>query len=168
MGTGAKAALVGLGIAAALAGCAGKRIEHGVFHSPKGYRIAVPAGWAPALDGRADLELRRPDEEAGMLVNAACDAGALRRGADVLVRYPLFGLRDRAILEKGAVSLDGRPAAHTVVEGRMRGEDERVKVELYVVKGERCVYDFLYVAPPATFDTRRPDFQRFVETFAME
>ena len=34
----------------------GPRIEHGVFHSPKGYRVTLPAaGWTVAAGQRADL-----------------------------------------------------------------------------------------------------------------
>ena len=38
----------------------------------------------------------------------------------------------------------------------------------YILKNGRCVYDLLYVAPAATFEDGRPDFQRFVESFAKE
>jgi hypothetical protein len=50
----------------------------------------------------------------------------------------------------------------------MRQSDERVRIESYTLKGERCVYDLLYVAEPAAFDAWRADFQRFVDSFAGE
>lgn len=162
-------ALAALGLGLALWGCAGRRIEGGVFHSPKGYRITLPgAVWTLAAAGPTDLELVDRGTGAGMLVNAACEGGVARRSFSVLLRYPLFGLREREVLEEGEVSLNGRQAAHTILEGRMRGADERVKIELYVMKDDRCVYDFLYVAPPARFDRGRADFHRFLETFATE
>ena len=46
-------------------------------------------------------------------------------------------------------SLDGTPVA----------------VEAIVVKGDHCVYDFLYVAPPEAFESGREDFHAFVESF---
>jgi hypothetical protein len=36
------------------------------------------------------------------------------------------------------------------------------------VKDGRCVYDLLYVAPPASFESSRGDFERFVGSFAAE
>ena len=63
-----------LGAIVALAGCgAGRRIENGVYHSTKGYRVTVPgADWVVADASRADLELRHRDGAAAMLANAQC------------------------------------------------------------------------------------------------
>jgi hypothetical protein len=150
-------------------GCAGKRIEHGMFHAPSGYRVALPGpAWAIAERGPAELELRHRSVGAGMLVNAACEGPVAGRSLDVLTRHLLVGLRDRAVLETGQVSLNGHRAVHTVVEGRPAGTEQRVRVEAYVVKDERCVYDLLYVAPPAAFDALRADFEGFVQSFTME
>jgi len=41
-----------------------------------------------------------------------------------------------------------------------------VTVEAVVLKGRRCVYDFLYVAPTAAFETGRGDFKAFVGSFS--
>ena len=154
----------------ALGACAGKRIEHGVFHAPSGYRVALPpdGAWRIVDDSRADLELRHRTAAAGMLVNGACDPGVARRGPEVLARHLLMGLRDRVELERGEVPVNGRVASHRLLEGRMRQSDERVRVESYTLRGERCVYDLLFVAEPQAFDAGRSDFRRFVESFSGE
>ena len=154
----------------ALGACAGKRIEHGVFHAPSGYRVALPpdGAWRIVDDSRADLELRHRTAAAGMLVNGACDPGMARRGPEVLARHLLMGLRDRVELERGEVPVNGRVASHRLLEGRMRQSDERVRVEIYTLRGERCVYDLLFVAEPQAFDAGRSDFRRFVESFSGE
>ena len=155
--------------AAAMAGCAGPRIEHGIFRSPKGYRIAIPGdGWTVTPDSRADLELRRPGGRLGMLVNAACDPETLKSSLRTLERHLLSGLRDRSLVTAENVTLAGRSARHAVIDGRFRDEVEPVRVELYVIRDGRCVYDFLYAAPPASFEAARPEFERFVETFSTE
>jgi hypothetical protein len=117
---------------------------------------------------RADLELRHREAAAGMLVNALCDPAAVRRPPEILARHLAMGLRERVEIERGEVPVNGRVASHRLLEGRMGRSDARVRVESYTVKGERCVYDLLYVAPPDVFDGTRPDFQRFVESFASE
>jgi predicted Zn-dependent protease len=161
--------LVAVLAVAVMAGCAGPRIEGGVYHSPKGYSVAVPgASWTVTDGQRVDLELQQGGERGGMLVNATCEGGAARRSFDVLTRHLLLGLRERSVLEEGEVTLNGRTATHAVVEGRMAPSAERVRLELYVMKNERCVYDFLYVAPPASFETGRLEFRRFVESFRTE
>ena len=156
--------------ALALGACGGKRIENGVFHAPSGYRVALPpdGAWRIVEESRADLELRHRTASAGMLVNGACEAGMARREPEVLARHLLMGLRDRQELERGEVPVNGRVASHRLLEGRMRESDERVRVETYTLKGERCVYDLLFVAAPAAFDAERGDFRRFVESFAGE
>jgi len=151
-------------------GCAGKRIERGVFHAPSGYRVTLPTdgAWRIVDDSRADLELRHRTVSAGMLVNGACDPALARRAPNVLERHLLMGLRERTELARDEAPVNGRMASHRLLEGRMRDSDERVRVESYVLRGERCVYDLLFVAEPATFDDERPEFRRFVESFTGE
>jgi len=63
-----------LGAVLALTACAGRRIENGVYHSTKGYRVTLPgADWAVAAESKADLELRHQDGMAAMLAHAECD-----------------------------------------------------------------------------------------------
>jgi hypothetical protein len=103
-----------------------------------------------------------------MLANAVCDPAVTRRGWDVLTQHLLIGMRDREVVEAGEAPVNGRVASHRVLEGRMRQTDDRVRIESYTLKGDRCVYDLLYVAPPGAFDAWRGDFQRFVESFTGE
>jgi hypothetical protein len=164
-----RAALVTTVVLAAAAGCAGRRLHDGVYHSDHGYRVTVPGpGWAVVDDSAADLELRRADGRAGMLVAATCGAAATRRRDADLTRHLLLGLRERETLEDGEASLAGYRGMHLVVEGRMRDSRERVRIESYMVKDRRCVYDLLYVAPPGAFESSRGDFERFVGSFAPE
>ena len=165
-----RAALVTIAVTVtALVGCAGRRLQDGVFHSQHGYRVAVPGpGWVVVNDSVADLELRRADGRAGMLAAATCRPLAARRRYADLGRHLLLGLRERETLEDGEASLGGHQGTHVVVEGRMRESRERVRIESYTVKDDRCVYDLLYVAPPAVFESSRADFERFVRSFTAE
>jgi hypothetical protein len=157
--------------AVAVASCAtGTRIEGGVYRAPSGYRVTVPgAEWDVMTDEargfRTDLQLRHRDGRAAMLAHGACEGAAARRSFDILTRHVLVGLRDRTVVEDGSAQVNGRTAAHTVVDARRRQSDERVRVESYVVKDERCVYDLLFVAVPDVFEARRPAFQSFVNSF---
>jgi hypothetical protein len=156
-------------LALALGACAGRRIVDGVYHAPSGYRVTLPgSAWDLAADSRADLELRNRTAPAGMLANAVCDPAVARRGGGVLVQHLLLGMRDRAMIEANETPVKGRVAWHRLLEGRMRGSDERVRIESYTVKGDRCVYDLLYVASPDAFEAWQADFQRFVGSFSGE
>jgi hypothetical protein len=159
---------VGAAAACALGGCASGRIESGVYHSSKGYRVALPGPEWTVRDGRADLELRHRASPAGILANASCDRRAPTPGLDALARHLLMGFRGRVTLERGDVEVNGRLAAHTVLDGQLGSRDAPMRVEAFVLTDARCVYDFAYAAPPATFETWRADFQRLVESFATE
>jgi hypothetical protein len=153
----------------ATAGCATTSIAEGRYRSPKGYRVAVPArGWTLVNEDGVDLILRYDASPAEMLVNASCDGVHRSRSSEILARHLLMGLRHRTVLEKGEVAIDGRAAMHVVLEGEDADERAPVRVDAYVLKGDRCVYDFLYAAPAAAFDAGRDDFRRLLESFTME
>ncbi len=171
MSAGARRAALVMAVAfsVVLAGCAARHLRDGVYRSEHGFRVTVPGpGWVVVDESRAELELRRPGGGAGMLAHATCRPDAVRRDHGLLVRHLLLGLRDRATLEADEADVGGRRAAHRVVEGRARGGEERMRIESYVLKDGRCVYDLLYVASPAAFDAGREDFRRFVSSFVME
>jgi hypothetical protein len=152
-----------------LAGCATAtgRIENGVYHSAKGYRVTLPAsGWKVDQGPRADLALEGEAGPGGMLVDATCAGREPARSLDVLARHLTFGLTRRQVLENGATTVAGRAAARSVVRGQADGRD--VTVEALVVRAEPCVHDFLYVAPTIAFDAGRPAFRALVESFALE
>lgn len=163
------AAMAALGLATCLAGCstAAGRVENGTFHSAKGYAVTLPRdGWHVQRDGRADLELKRDAPAGGMLADATCEPGALERPLPVLARHLTFGLSEREPVQSEETTVQGRPAARAVVRGVVDGAP--VAVEALVVKSDRCVHDFLYVAPEASFQAGRAEFRSFVESLALE
>ena len=164
-----RAALFSAAAFAVLAGCEGRRVHDGVYRSAHGFRVTVPGPMWKVVDGsRAELELRRTDGGAGMLAHATCRPETARRDFGLLERHLLLGLRDRATLEEGETDVGGRRAVHLVVEGRPRDGEDRMRIESYMLKDGRCVYDLLYVAAPDDFDGGRADFRRFVQSFALE
>lgn len=158
-----------LAVAAGLiAGCAARQVRDGVFYSPKGYRLQVPGpDWVQAPGSPADLELRHAAGGAAMMAHAVCGPPA-RRPAPVLERQLLLGLRQRRVLAHGRATVGGLPAGHVLLEALAPGTAGPLRIEAYVVVGPECVYDLVYAAPPERFDERRPDFGRFVASFAVE
>ena len=152
-------------------GCAGPRadLRHGVFRAQNLFRVTVPgAEWTVARATTSALELRHPATRAGILANVECGAEPARQELAVLARRLFVGLRGRDVQDNGVATLGGLPAVHAVMEAQVTGENERMRLEAYVTKDERCVYDLVYIAPAAEFATRHEDFQRFVESFARE
>jgi hypothetical protein len=112
--------------------------------------------------------LRHPATGAGILANVECGPGPARQELAVLARRLFVGLRARETLDNGVTTLGGLPAVHASMEAQVTGDNERMRLEAYVTKDERCVYDLVYVAPTAVFAERHGDFRRFVESFARE
>jgi hypothetical protein len=151
-------------VAVVLAGCSAGRIENGVFYSPKGYQLSLPGNrWAVLPGGSAELELQRKNPDGGMLADATCGDPAAGRPLAVLTRHLTFGLGHRETVETVQSEVGGRQAERTVVRGTVDGAD--VEVEAVVLKGQQCVYDFMYVAPAGAFESGRGDFRAFVESF---
>ncbi len=160
-----KAAASVLALAGLIAACSSSRIEGGVFHSAKGYAVSLPGeGWRVERGGLADLELKREAPPGGMLADATCEGGERARRLPVLARHLTFGLTDRVTVEREGWTVGGRPAEHRVVRGVVDGAP--VAVEAVVVDGERCILDFLYVAPIGQFEEGRRDFQALVESLS--
>lgn len=148
-----------------LSACAGGRIEGGVFYSPKGYRVSLPAGaWRASIEGPADLVLARAGLGAGILAHATCEGMPPARPLVVLARYLAFGLEGRKLLEQEEVTVGDRAGIRVLLEGRL--DATPVKVEAFVLKGEGCVYDLVYAAPPADFAAGQGEFRRLVGSFA--
>jgi len=166
----AKAAWLGLvPVLVLTGGCTVKRIDNGVYHSSKGYRVAVPGeSWAPVDGSPADLELRHRDSAAIIAANASCDAAMSRRDPRLLTRQLLIGIRDRRVVENGEIDVAGRPATRAVVDVRQEDTHAPVRIETIVLTDHRCVYDFMHVAPPAAFADTAGDFTRFVDSFRTE
>src|SRR5437879_11969455 len=90
-----------------------------------------------------------------MLANATCGDAIPAARLDVLSRHLLMGFQSRAIVEWEDVAVDGRRAAHAVLDGRLAAGAALTPVESYVIEDERCVYDFALVAPPVAFAPSR-------------
>jgi hypothetical protein len=154
-----------LAVAALVAACSATRIDDGVLYSPKGYALRLPGGaWRVESGSGADLQLRRGDPPGGMLADATCEGRDPGRPLPVLMRHLTFGLAERETVESDRRTVAGRPAEHRVVRGVADGVP--VAVEAVVVDGERCVHDFLYVAPAAHFESGRREFRALVDSLA--
>jgi hypothetical protein len=55
---------------------------------------------------------------------------------------------------------------HTVLDAKLDGV--RMSYDIYVLKKDQCVYDFVYVAEPSRFEQGAPAFEQFVSGFRTE
>ena len=159
------------GVAARSRRAPGRASRTASIARPSGYRVTLPGpGW------------ERGARRAGP--TWSCGTGRARRGCwSTPSATPAVARRDLTCSRGSCCSgcatarwsrrtrspVNGRVAPHTRA-GRTDAAERTsaMRIESYVLKDDRCVYDLLYVAPPAAFDARRGDFQRFVESFATD
>jgi hypothetical protein len=146
----------------ALAGCGHtEALDNGVLRKD-GLLVAlgpVPEGWRPLRIAGADLAFRDPAREGSALFDVHCD----RRDDDAplaaLTGHLIMGTTERDIELEETVPFDGREALHTRMRAKLDGVP--MQYDIYVMKKDGCVYDLVYVAPPARFAEGAADFERF-------
>ncbi len=153
-----------LAVAASL-GCGhGEAFDEGVLHKGDlAVRVGpLPAGWRRIDVEGADLAFRDDAREGSAMFNVRCG----RRDDDdaplsVLSDHLVMGTTAREVDSEETIPFDGREARRTVVRAKLDGVP--MKYEIYVMKKDGCVYDIVYVAPPARFAEGIPDFERFTQ-----
>jgi hypothetical protein len=130
----------------------------------KGYRVAPPPGWQ-VVASRADVALRQPDLQAGLMAHATCEGRTPRRSLPILVRHLRFGLRDVRDLDEAPVEIAGRPALRSRFTARLDGVP--VAVGAVTLESGRCVYDLVVVAPPERLVEAAEAFERFAASFEL-
>jgi hypothetical protein len=81
-----------------------------------------------------------------------------------VARHLFFGLQDRQIQERETIQLHDTQAVRTTLHARL--DDTPVEVEGVTFRRNGCLYDFVYVAPPAGFAQGRGDFEAFVQSWS--
>ena len=143
------------------------RFEHQTVSKPGvRYRIgALPAVWDRVQVPQNDLAWYTPDTGHALSVNASCDQ---REDAslEVLTRHLLAGFTERQEVSHDTVVLDEREALRSHYQAKLDGVP--VELLLLVLKKDRCVYDFTYVAPLGRYAERVGDLEALVQGFHME
>lgn len=149
------------------AACAAGRIVGETYRDPDhGFQVRLPpagAGWIPRpLDGAA-LSFESPELRAAMALVVECSAPETGDLPGV-ARHLFFGLEGKRFEAREAIRLHDAPGVRTRLRARL--DDAPVEVEGVTFRRARCLYDFIYVAPPAAFPQGHPDFDAFVQSWA--
>ena len=163
---------LGSSLLAAMIGCASAppRLESGVYRDgPLAFRVGdVPPAWRPVHVEGATLAFRDEPHLASILLDGRCH----RKDDDVpllaLTDHLVMGTTGREIASQETVPFDGREALHSRLRAKLDGV--QMDYDIFVLKKDGCVYDFVYVADPAkgTEEERNEGmaaFERFTGTF---
>ena len=143
-------------------GTSSSRFDGSVYRDDKlGFKVpAIPAEWRRLDVSDASLAFRDDAHDATILLNGRCG----RRDDDTpllaLTQHLILGTTERAVESQQTIPFDGREALHTVMRAKLDGVV--MSYDIFVLKKDSCVYDFVYVAMPDRFAEGAPAFERFV------
>jgi hypothetical protein len=152
-------------LAASLAGCGTRGTLSGSLYrdGPLAFRIgALPAEWRRVQVGDGQLAFHH-DDGGTILAHATCEARD-DVSLDVLTNHLLFGVEEAREISRAPLSLDGRRALRTRIDGAVDGVP--IALDLVVLKKDSCTYDLQLASSPDVFVRRQPDFERFFAGFA--
>jgi len=160
-------AIVVIAVVLLLGGCRSVSLRDGVVSTPDTrYRIGpVPADWHQVNLNESDLAWVTSPSTYAFWVNSTC-----KEYEDVplvaLNRQLLIGFTDVQKLAQRTDSLDGREALLSHYIAKIDGMPR--ELGLVVVKKDRCIYDFAYVAPVGGYGVHAGEFQALFNGFASE
>ena len=151
---------------AAVAGCGGTTFDGRVFaNSELSFRFsAVPEDWHTLDSDGALLAFRDDTVPASIVVNGRCGKDGDDVPLESLTHHLFLQFSDRQIESQNKISMDGREALHTSLLAKLDGVERRF--EVFVLKKNGCVYDFVQVAPPSASADGRRRFVTFVQGFS--
>jgi hypothetical protein len=152
-------------LAILLAGCGTRGTLSGTLYRDGhlAFRIgALPSEWRRVQVADGQLAFHH-DGGGTILAHATCEARG-DASLDVLTNHLLFGIEDPRERSRTPLSLDGRRALRTRVDGALDGVP--VALDLVVLKKDSCTYDLELASSPEVFAHRQADFERFFIGFA--
>jgi hypothetical protein len=123
---------------------------------PVAFQVApAPSSWRRIEVTEASLAFRDDLNRASVVVNARCLTADDRTPLVALTNHLLIGATEREFEIQKVEPFDGREALHTRLAAKWDGVP--MKMDVWVLSKDGCVYDFVYLAPP--------DIERFVRGF---
>lgn len=153
---------------AVLAGCGsgGRSFDGNVFREGSTIAFRVPdppPTWKKVAVSHASLSFHDDVAGASVLVNAQCKKADEDTPLGALTNHLLMGTTEREQASQEVEPFDGREALHTKVSAKLDGVS--LAFDIFVLKKDGCIYDFVYVVPPDYAAAGQPPFEAWVRGF---
>lgn len=155
-------------LALALVGCSGngRSFDGNVFR--EGTQIAFrvpepPPTWRKVSVSHASLSFHDDVAGASILTNAQCKKADEDTPLGALTNHLLIGTTEREQTSQTVEPFDGREVMHTKVVAKLDGVP--LAFDIFVLKKDGCIYDFVYVVPPDYAAVGQPPFEAWVRGF---
>jgi hypothetical protein len=120
----------------------------------------IPSTWRRLPVDGADLAFRDEARDGSALFDVRCNNRDDDAPLAVLTEHLIMGTTGREFESQSVFPFDGREAQRTVLRAKLDGVP--MQYDIYVMKKDGCLYDLVYVAPPARFEEGDAEFERFV------
>jgi hypothetical protein len=149
----------------ALFTCSGPTLKGNVYRGDGlAFRFGqMPPAWKRLDVSHALLAFRDESAEATVLVNARCGKDAEDVPLMALTQHLFMTFTEKEFLDQKVIPMDGREAMHSILRAKLDGVPKMF--DAYVLKKDGCVYDFVAISRPDTFDANRQTFESFVAGF---
>ena len=147
-------------------GCGGPAFDGHVFRNDElSFRLpGTPRGYR-SIDSQGALLAFRDDGNASTIaVSGRCGEDGDDVPLAALTHHLFLEFTEREVESQENLILDGREALRTSLTAKLDGVQKRFDV--FVLKKNGCVYDFMLVARPGPDDEGRKVFEEFVEGFS--
>jgi hypothetical protein len=156
--------IAAIGIAGG-SGCSSAQFE-GTFYRGNGLAFRtgpIPPAWRRFEVTGGTLAFRDETAESTVLLNARCGKDAEDIPLTALTAHLFMQFTEREILGQNVVPMDGREALQTLMRAKLDGVPK--SFDVFVLKKDGCVYDFIEIAAPSKFEASRAGFESFVTGF---
>lgn len=123
----------------------------------------APQGWRRVDVTDASLAFRDDTHDASILVNARCHKPDEDTPLVALTNHLLMGSTAREVATQATEPFDRREALHT--RGSAKWDGVPMAHDIFVLKKDGCVYDFVYTGEPSHAEAGVPAFEQFVRGF---
>jgi hypothetical protein len=154
-----------LAAAVGLISCASASFDGRVFKNDDvAFRIGeLPESWREIEVDGALLAFRDDSESSTVAVNGRCGIDGDDVPLVALTHHLFLHFTDRHVESQTVSKLDGRDSLRTELLAQLDGVQRRFVI--VVLKKDGCVYDFVWIAPPAATPDAEQSFDRFVGGF---
>jgi hypothetical protein len=135
-----------------------------VREGPVAFKLPLPPPtWKRIKVTHASLSFRDDVHDASVLINGRCAALDGDTPLVALTNHLVMGTTEREIDSQNVEPFDGREALHTRLHAKLDGVP--FAFDIFVLKKDGCVYDFVYIAAREAIDSGAPEFGSFVRGF---
>ena len=131
---------------------------------PVAFQLAsLPSSWRAVDVTDASLAYRDESHGASIMLNARCTRPDEATPLVALTNHLLIGSTAREVVAQEVEPFDGREALHTKLRARWDGVP--IAFDIFVMKKDGCIYDFVYMGDPSAFESGAKEFEGFVRGF---